>query len=169
MSFGTIWWKIIVIITRYQVRLSCCWYRFFFSRKCHCRTIKRWPKPEAAHEKPPAYATRVLIPVSKCRHVRYGYSGNKDVQLDCFAILLQNELKSSVACVTTYIQTCLATNQVVAGCEKLLQKGESSCTFYNKICTCCVFTGPRQTTILDKSPWDSTSIFILFCHFRAPS
>ena len=35
--------------------------------------------------------------------------------------------------------TCLATNGVVAGCEKLLQKGESTCTFYNNICTCCLF------------------------------
>ena len=40
MSFGTIWWKIIVIVTRYEVRLSCCWCFFSFWRKCHCRTIK---------------------------------------------------------------------------------------------------------------------------------
>ena len=33
-------------------------------------------------------------------------------------------------------QTCLATNQLVAGCEKLLQKVGSSSTFCNKICTC---------------------------------
>ena len=24
-------------------------------------------------------------------------------------------------------------------------------------------------TILDKSPWDSTAIFIFFCHFSVPS
>ena len=44
--------------------------------------------------------------------------------------------------------TCLATNQVVARCKKLLQKVESSSTFCNKICTCCVFyLGPRQTCL----------------------
>ena len=103
MSFGTIWWKIIVIVTRYEVRLSCCWCFFSFWRKCHCRTIKTWPIPAAVHENPSACAPRVLIAVSKCRHVRYGYSGNKDVQLDCFATLLQNELKSGVVCVTTHL------------------------------------------------------------------
>ena len=43
------------------------------------------------------------------------------------------------------VQTCLATNQIVAGCENLLQKVESSCSFC--ISTVCVarFTGPRQT------------------------
>ena len=45
---------------------------------------------------------------------------------------LQNELKSDVARFTTHVQTCLATNQVVAGCENLLQKVESSSTFCNK-------------------------------------
>ena len=104
MSFGTIWWKIIVIVTRYEVRLSCCWCFFSFWRKCHCRTIKTWPIPAAVHENPSACAPRVLIiAVSKCRHVRYGYSGNKDVQLDCFATLLQNELKSGVVYVTTHL------------------------------------------------------------------
>ena len=35
----------------------------------------------------------------------------------------------------------------VAGCEKLLQRVESGSTFCNKICTRCVFYGPklRQT------------------------
>ena len=140
MSFGTIWWKIIVIVTRYEVRLSCCWCFFSFWRKCHCRTIKTWPIPAAVHEKPSACAPRVLIAVSKCRHVRYGYSGNKDVLLDCFATLLQNELKA-VLCVLP--PTCLATSRFVAGCEKLLQKGESTCTFYNNICTCCLFYRPK--------------------------
>ena len=146
MSFGTIWWKIIVIVTRYEVRLSCCWCRFYlllFLRKCHCPAINTRPKPEAVHEEPPACAPRVLIPVPKSRHVRYGYSGNKGVQLDCFGTLLQNEFKGGVVCVTTHIQTCLATNRVVVGCEKLLQKGESTCTFYNNICTCCVFYRPK--------------------------
>ena len=136
MSFGTIWWKIIVIVTRYEVRLSCCWcrfYLFFF----FCENVT------AVHEEPPACAPRVLIPVPKSRHVRYGYSGNIGVQLDCFGTLLQNEFKGGVVCVTTHIQTCLATNRVVVGCEKLLQKGKSTCTFYNSICTCCVFYRPK--------------------------
>ena len=34
-------------------------------------------------------------------------------------------------------QTCLAANQVVAGCEKLLQSWEQFYFFCNKICTCC--------------------------------
>ena len=42
-------------------------------------------------------------------------------------------------------QTCLATIQVVAGCENLLQKVESSSTFCDKICTSCAFFGPKQT------------------------
>ena len=41
------------------------------------------------------------------------------------ALLLQNELKSDVARFTSRVQTFLATNQVVPGCEKLLQKAES--------------------------------------------
>ena len=43
-------------------------------------------------------------------------------------------------------QICLATNQFVAGCGKLLPKVESCSTFCKKICTTCArFTGPRQT------------------------
>ena len=34
----------------------------------------------------------------------------------CFATLLQNELKSDVCAVFAHVQTCLATNQVVASC-----------------------------------------------------
>ena len=29
--------------------------------------------------------------------------------------------------------------------------------------------GTLLTTSLDKSPWDSTAIFIFFCHFSVPS
>ena len=43
------------------------------------------------------------------------------------------ELNSDSARVTTQIQTCLATNQVVARCEKLLQNVESSSTFATKL------------------------------------
>ena len=67
-----------------------------------------------------------------------------------FTTLLQNELKSSVARFTTHQSnlSCNKINKVVAGCEKLLQKVQSSSTFCNKICTCCAFTGPRQTCFL---------------------
>ena len=34
----------------------------------------------------------------------------------------------------THFKTCLATSQVVAGCEELLQKVESSFTLFKKIC-----------------------------------
>ena len=61
----------------------------------------------------------------------------------CFAAQHQNELKIDVARFTTHIQTCLAANQVAAGCEKLLQKVESSSTFSNKTRTCCALYRPR--------------------------
>ena len=40
---------------------------------------------------------------------------NKNVQRNLFAALLQNELKSNVEHFTTYVQTCLAANEVAAG------------------------------------------------------
>ena len=46
---------------------------------------------------------------------------------------LQNELKSDVARFTTHESNGLATNQVAAGCEKLLQIAESRSTFFHKI------------------------------------
>ena len=49
-----------------------------------------------------------------------------------FATLMQNELNSDSARFTTQVQTWLATNQVVASCEKLSQKTESSSTFATK-------------------------------------
>ena len=61
------------------------------------------------------------------------------------AALRQNELKSDVARFTTTNQTCLATIQVVVGCEKFLQNVESGSTFWNKISTGSAFTGTRQT------------------------
>ena len=72
----------------------------------------------------------------------YRHSHPKNVQL-----VLQ-ELKSDVASFTTHVQTCLATNQVVAGCEKLLQKVES--TFCNKICPCCAFYRPNANLFCSK-------------------
>ena len=62
-------------------------------------------------------------------------------------LILPNELNDDVGRFTTHHQTCLVTNQVVAGCEKLLLKVESSSTFYNKICTCCAFYRPKGRTI----------------------
>ena len=55
------------------------------------------------------------------------------------AALRQNELKSDVARFATTNQTCLATIQVVVGCEKFLQNVQSGSTFWNKICTCSAF------------------------------
>ena len=48
------------------------------------------------------------------------------------------------------VQTCLVTNQVLAGWEKLLQKAESSSTFWSKICTCCVFYRPKANLFCRK-------------------
>ena len=44
---------------------------------------------------------------------------------------------------TSHVQICIATIQVIAGCENLLRKAESSSTFFNKICTSCAFFGPK--------------------------
>ena len=47
-------------------------------------------------------------------------------------------------------QTCLATNQVVAGYKTLLQKVERNSTFGNKICTCCAFYGLKANLFRGK-------------------
>ena len=75
----------------------------------------------------------------------------------CFAAMHQNELKSDVARFTTHIQTCLAANQVAAGCEKLLQKVESSSTFCNKTCTCCALYRPRPKLFCSK--WRNSRVW----------
>ena len=86
--------------------------------------------------------------------LRYGQTGNKNVQLvvTCFETLLQNELNSDFVSFPLRIrQNCSATNKVVTGCEKLLQRVaerlKRCSTFCNKICTKSVapFTDPRQT------------------------
>ena len=82
-----------------------------------------------------------------------------------FTAFLQNELKSDVARFTTHIQTCLATNQVVAGCENLLQKVESSSTFWNKTYTCCAFYRPR--TNLSCSKWRNSCVWRDFYPIRS--
>ena len=50
----------------------------------------------------------------------------------------------------TQVQTCLATNQVVAGCEKFLQKVESSSTFCIKMFTRCAFYPPKANLFCNK-------------------
>ena len=61
------------------------------------------------------------------------------------------ETKSDVARhFYTQVQTCLATNQVVAGCEKFLQKVESSSTFCNKMFTRCAFYPPKANLFCNK-------------------
>ena len=82
--------------------------------------------------------------------LRYGKMDNKNVQRNLFAALLQNELKSKVAHFTTYVQTCLAANEVAAGCENVLQKLESTFTFYNKIFTFCAFYQPKANLFCRK-------------------
>ena len=69
----------------------------------------------------------------------------------CFATLLQNKFNSNVVHFTAHFQTCLVTTQVVAVCEELLKKVERSCTFCDKISTCCTFYGPK--TNLFCSQW----------------
>ena len=75
---------------------------------------------------------------------RYDKAGNKHMQL-VLQYCCKTKLKNDVARFTTHVPTCLATNQDVGGCEKLLQKVESSSTFCNKICACCAFYRPKAT------------------------
>ena len=57
-------------------------------------------------------------------------------KMSCQAMLLVN---------ITHVQTRLATNRVVAGSQKFLQKVENSFTFCKKSLHVARFTGPRQT------------------------
>ena len=50
----------------------------------------------------------------------------------------------------THFQTCLATNQVVEGCENVLQKVESNSTFCNKMFTCCTFYPHKANLFCNK-------------------
>ena len=72
---------------------------------------------------------------------------NKNVQRNLFAALLQNELKSNVDHFTTYVQTCLAANEVAANCENVLQKLESTLLFATKSVHVARFTSSRQTCL----------------------
>ena len=58
-------------------------------------------------------------------------------------------LKGGVARFTD-VQTCLATNQVVAGYEKLLHNVESSSTICNNFCTCLL--PAKANLICDVTP-----------------
>ena len=79
----------------------------------------------------------------------------------CFATLLQNKLKSKVVHFAAHFQSCLRTNQVVAVCEELLQKVESSCTFCNKISTCCAFYGLKTNFFC--SQWHNSCVWCNPC------
>ena len=76
-------------------------------------------------------------------------------------LVLQHRYKTSwkamYARFTTHVQTSLATNQIVAGCENLLQKVESSSTFCNKLCKCCAFYGLKAN--LFCSNWRNSSVW----------
>ena len=50
-----------------------------------------------------------------CGLLIYGKTDNKNVQL-VLQLFLQNEWESDVERFTTHVQTCLATNQIVASC-----------------------------------------------------
>ena len=54
-------------------------------------------------------------------------------------------------------QTCLATNQVLAGCTNVLQKVQSSSTFCNKTCTSCAFYRPKEDLSCRK--WRNTRVW----------
>ena len=68
-----------------------------------------------------------------------------------------NDMNNDVARFTTHVQTCLATTEVVAGCEKLLQKAESGFTFCNKICACCAFYRPKTNLFCSK--WRNSRVW----------
>ena len=84
----------------------------------------------------------VHIYISKPCNLRYVKTGSKNVQLvsqHCW-----ETSRIAMFCVFPPTnQTCLAANQVVAGCEELLQKAERSSTFCNKVCICCAFYRPQ--------------------------
>ena len=95
--------------------------------------------------------------------VRDGKTGSKII----VHLVLKDWCKTSwkVMCwYTTHIQTCLATNQLVAGCTNLLQKVESSSFFCDKICTCCVFYQPKANLFCCK--WRNSHVMAwLLCNF----
>ena len=75
--------------------------------------------------------------------------GSRNVHL-----VLQHSCKKSFIAMLRFLlttnQTCVATNQVVADCDKVLQKVESSSTFRNEICTYCAFYRSEANLFCNK-------------------
>ena len=69
-------------------------------------------------------------------------------------------------------QACLATNQVAARCEKLLQKLERSSTYCKKSVHVARFTGPSETCFAVPVWRQSRTIFFnqksVFPHLQQP-
>ena len=88
----------------------------------------------------------------------------------CFATFLQNELNNDVACFTSHVQTCLATKEVVAGCEKFFQKVDGGSTFCKNIYACCAFY--RSKALLFCNKWHprlaNMALFVIACFSLAP-
>ena len=66
----------------------------------------------------------------------------------CFSTLLQNEMNNDFVPPTN--KTCHTTNQLVAGCEKLLQRIGRSSNICNKTCPCCAFYQPKANLFCSK-------------------
>ena len=90
-----------------------------------------------------------------------GKTDNKYVQLLVLQHCCKTGSKEMLRVLPPTNQTCLATNQVVAGCEKLLQNIEGGSTFLKQKSVHVVrFTGTRQicfaasdvTTVNGASP-----------------
>ena len=64
------------------------------------------------------------------------------------------------------VQTCLSTKQLVAGCEKLLQKVESSSISCNKSEKVARFTGLRQTCFALSDVFPVYTVTPLFYYSR---
>ena len=60
---------------------------------------------------------------------------------------LQNELKSDVARFTTHESNCLATNQVVTGCESCCGEQKVVLLFVTKSVNVARFIDPRQSCL----------------------
>ena len=133
------WFLILMQINSFSQERSCTYPRFESENFWNSENgLFRW-KPKAL---PVCYGT-----------VNWA---TKTYNLFC-NIAEKKKLKSDVARFKTHIQICLATNQVFAGCEKLLQKVESSSTFCDKICTCCAFYRPKANLFCTK--WHESSVW----------
>ena len=70
----------------------------------------------------------------------------------CFSTLLHNELNSDFLSrvLPPTNQTCHATNQLSAGCEKLLHRVGRSSNICNKTCPSCTFYRPKANLFCSK-------------------